>query len=430
MFEARRKAFMERMGGKGIAIFLSCPEYQRSADSLEFTYRQDSNFYYLTGLDEPDSICVLAPEQPEHKFILFVRPRDPKQESWTGKRIGTEGAIKEYGADAAYSLKELDEKLQEYLKGCQTLYYSSGSSTHFDSELTRLLTTHRHVFQPRAIYDAMFPLSEMRVNKSPAELDVIRQAASISAEAYREVLKVLKPDMYEYEVQATLEYVFRKHGSARNGYASIVGSSGNATIMHYDKNDRRMAAGDLVLIDAACEYQHYSADITRTYPVNGSFSKVQRALYEVVLHALEHAIASVKPGITLNDLHNQTLQDLVSGMVELGILKGEVAKLIEDKAYMPFYGYFTCHWLGLDVHDKGPYKSRGLWDEDILLAPGMVFTIEPGLYIPAGTEGVDPIYWNIGIRIEDNVIVTAAGCENITADAPKSIADIEASMSR
>jgi len=429
-FAARRNTFMQRMDG-GVAIFRSCPPYQRSGDSLEFAYRQDSNFYYLTGFEEPESICVLAPEHPEHHFILFVPPRDPKMETWTGRRAGPEGAVKDYGADVAYSLDQLDEKLPEYIKGCKNLYYSSGTASNYDTSLLELLQRFRRKgLAPRAIIDPQFILSEMRVRKSPEELDILRQAAKISAEAYREVLKALKPGMHEYEVQAILSYVYQKHGSPRHGYAPIVGSGANSTILHYDTNRRQMQDGDLVLIDSGCEYQYYSADITRTYPVNGRFSETQRKVYSIVLNALESAIAMVKPGITLTDIHNRTVEILVEGLIELGVLKGEVQQLIADKAYAPFYMYATCHWLGIDVHDKGPYKRSGLWDEDVRLEPGMVFTIEPGLYFAEGTEGVDPAYYNIGIRIEDNVIVTEDGCENITLDAPKTIEEIEALMAQ
>lgn len=427
MFDARRKAFMERMG-EGVAIFRSCPQFQRSGDSLEFSYRQDNNFYYLTGFEEPEAICVLAPHHPKHQYILFVAPRDPLAESWTGRRAGPEGAISQYGADIAYPLEQFEEKLPEYLKGSQTLYYSSGKDNPFDDQMLKLLARMRRIFVPRQIADPRFLLAELRVRKSPDELELLRQAAHISAQAYREVLKALRPGMYEYEVQAILSYTYQKNGSPRHGYAPIVGSGPNGTIMHYDRNDRLMQDGELVLIDSGCEYHYYSADITRTYPVNGHFTPAQRSLYELVLHALETATAMVKPGITLTDIHNHTVEVLTTGMVERGILQGDVQQLIEKKAYQPFYGYFTCHWLGLDVHDLGPYKRISQWGEDPGLEPGMVFTIEPGIYIAEGSKGVSPEYWNIGIRIEDNVIVTEQGYENITRDAPKSLAEIETFM--
>jgi Xaa-Pro aminopeptidase len=425
MFEARRKAFMQRMG-EGVAIFRSCPQFQRSGDSLEFSYRQDSNFYYLTGFEEPEAICVLAPDHPDDQYIFFVSPRNPHEETWTGRRTGPEGAISQYGADIAYSLEQFEEKLHEYLKGSKTLYYSSGGTHPFDEQMLKLLARVSRTFVPQQIADPRFLLSEMRVRKSPEELELLRQAARISAQAYQEVLKALRPGIYEYEVQAILSYVYQKNGAPRHGYAPIVGSGPNGTIMHYDKNNRQIQDGELVLIDSGCEYQYYSADITRTYPVNGHFTQTQRNLYELVLHALETATAIVRPGITLTDIHNQTVEVLTTGMVELGILKGDVHKLIEEQAYQPFYGYFTSHWLGLDVHDLGPYKRSSRGEEDLTLEPGMVFTIEPGIYIEEGAKDVSPEYWNIGIRIEDNIIVTTDGYENITLDAPKALADIEA----
>lgn len=424
VFAARRKAFMERMGG-GVAVFHSCPEFKRSGDSLEFSYRQDSNFYYLTGFEEPGAICVLAPDHPEHQFILFVAPRDPAAETWTGRRAGPEGAVSQYGADVAYAYGEFDEKLLLYITKARTLYYSSGTALSFDQRLLELLERFQRWFAPRQIVDPQFMLSEMRVKKSPEELDLMRKAARISAQAYHEVLKALKPGMYEYEVQAILSYVYQKNGSPRHAYTPIVGSGANATIMHYDRNDRQMQDGELVLIDAACEYQYYAADITRTYPVNGHLSDAQRQLYQLVLMALETAIALVRPGITLTDIHNHCIEVITTGLVELGILKGEVRTLIEEKAYLPFCGYFISHWLGIDVHDWGPYKRQGRWDEDVPLEPGMVFTIEPGIYIAGGMEGVDPAYWNIGIRVEDDILVTEQGYENLTSSAPKFLVEIE-----
>jgi Xaa-Pro aminopeptidase len=424
MFGARRKAFMERMGG-GVAIIRSCPQFQRSGDTLEFTYRQDSNFYYLTGFEEPEAICVLAPDHPEHQFILFVAPRDPIAESWTGRRAGPEGAVSRYGADIAYPLEQFEEKLPEYLKGHKTLFYSSGTALSFDHRMLELLARFRRSFAPRQIVDPFFLFAEMRVRKSPEEIELLRKAAHISALAYREVLKELKPGMNEYEIQALLSYIYQKNGSPRHGYVPIVASGANATIMHYDKNNQLMRDGDLLLIDSGCEYQYYSADITRTYPVNGRLSTPQRKLYELVLKALETTTEMVRPGMTLTDLHNHTVEVLVSGMVEHGILKGDLKQLIAEKAFQPFYGYFTCHWLGLDVHDIGPYQRFSYWGEDPILEPGMVFTIEPGIYIAEGTPNVSPEYWNIGIRIEDNVVVTENGYENLTVEAPKALAEIE-----
>ncbi|GHO44677.1 aminopeptidase P N-terminal domain-containing protein [Ktedonospora formicarum] len=425
----KRQAFMEKMQG-GVAIFRSAPEFLRSGGhNIEISYRQDSDFYYLTGFTEPETICVLAPEHPEHHFILFVRPRDPQQETWTGRRAGVEGAIETYGADAAYTLDQLDEKLPDYLKGCETLYYNSGKEHAFDEEMLTFINRFRSAMGrgPRQLVDPGSILNELRAIKDADELETMRKAAQISGNAYREVLKALKPGMYEYEIQAVLDYGYLKHGSMRHGYSPIVGSGPNATILHYDQNNRQMRDGELLLIDSGADYQYYSADITRTYPINGRFTPEQRALYEIVLEAEEACIAATAPGRDLADIHNTAVEVLTSGLVALGILQGDVHKNIEEKSYRQFYMHGTCHWLGLDVHDRGPYRvtPKG---RSATLVPGMVFTIEPGLYIPENAENVDPRYRGIGIRIEDNVIVTEEGCEITTGNAPKTIEEIEAIM--
>ncbi|WP_201382377.1 aminopeptidase P N-terminal domain-containing protein [Ktedonobacter sp. SOSP1-85] len=429
-YASRRQAFMDKMQG-GVAIFHSAPEFLRSGGhNIEISYRQDSDFYYLTGFTEPETICVLAPEHPEHHFILFVRPRDPQMEVWTGKRAGVEGAQETYGADAAYTLDQLAEKLPEYLKGCQTLYYNSGTEHAFDEQMIAFINRFRRAMSggPRQIVDPGSILNEMRVIKDAEELEVMRKAAQISGAAYRDVLKTLKPGMYEYEIQAVLDHGYLKQGAARHGYSPIVGSGPNATILHYDQNNRHMQDGELLLIDSAAEYQYYSADITRTYPINGRFTPEQRAIYEIVLEAEEACIAATKPGADLADIHNTAIEILTSGLVALGILKGDVHQNIEEKTYRQFYMHGTCHWLGLDVHDRGPYRvtEKGRGAE---LAPGMVFTIEPGIYIAEDAENVDPRYRGIGVRIEDNVVVTQEGCEVTTGSAPKSVEEIEALMS-
>jgi Xaa-Pro aminopeptidase len=427
MYAARRQAFMEKIQG-AVAIFRSAPEFQRGrGENVEYPYRQDSDFYYLTGFAEPESICVLAPDHPEHKFILFVRPRDKAQETWTGRRAGTEGAINTYGADIAYTLDQLDEKLPQYLGKNSTLYYSSGQADAFDDGLVQFLRHYRELsgFAPTHLIYPGDLLDQMRLVKQPEELELMRKAGKISAQGHLEALKATRPGMYEYEVQAVVEYAFRSNGAMRNAYASIVGSGPNATILHYDTNNRRMEDGDLLLIDAGAEYEYYSGDITRTFPVNGHFTPHQRAIYELVLRAEEAAIASVKPGITLTDVHDIAVEIITSGLVELGLLEGDEKKLIEEKTYRSMFMHGTCHWLGIDVHDRGKYKRDG---EEPVLQPGMVFTVEPGIYISADLENVDPKYHNIGVRIEDNVVVTEDGCEILTADVPKTIEEIEALM--
>lgn len=424
VYETRRKAFIEKMQPESVAIFRSAPELERSP-GMELPYRQNSEFYYLTGLEEPEALCLLAPNHEEHHFVLFVRPRNPIMEAWTGKRIGVEGAIDTYGAQAAYTLEQVDEKLPGYLKGMSTLYYNNGCSQAFDVQAIELLKRYHIASAITSLTNPSVIVDDMRLIKDAQELDMMRKAAALSAEAHKEAMKAVRPGMYEYELQAVLEYVFRKHGSRRDAYESIIGSGPNGTILHYNENSRRIEDGDLVMIDAGAEYGYYAADISRTFPANGHFSLEQRAIYEIVLDAELKAIEAIQPGKTLQDIHNVTVEVITRGLMELGILHGEYDKILEEKRYTQFYMHSAGHWLGLDVHDRGPYNVKGKWRE---LAPGMVLTIEPGIYVTEGIEGVDPKYWNIGIRVEDDVLVTEHGCEVLTTQVPKTIADIEALM--
>lgn len=427
IYEARRKAFMEKMQPNAVAILKSAPEFERSP-GMELPYRQSSDLYYLTGYEEPEAICVLAPNHEEHQYILFVRPRDKDMETWTGKRAGVEGATDIYGAQIPYKVDELDEKLPQYLKGMSTLYYNNGIGEVVDVPLIEMLKKQRFSVWFKSFLDTGLILDEMRLIKDTDEITLLRRATAISAEAHVEAMKAAHPGMYEYELQAVIEYVFRKHGSPRNAYESIVGSGLNATVMHYATNTRCIEDGDLVLIDAGAEYSYYSGDITRTFPVNGHFTEAQRTIYELVLQAEIAAIEAVQPGKTINDIHNVTVEIITKGLLDLGILQGEYDKIIEEKKYREFYMHTASHWLGLDVHDRGVYKvNKDDWRE---LSPNMVFTIEPGIYITEGAEGVDPKYWNIGVRIEDNVLVTEQGCEVLTAQAPKTVAAIEALMAK
>lgn len=428
MYAARRNTFMGKMQ-EGVALFTSAPQIFRPQNA-PWEYRQDSDFYYLTGFEEPAAICLLAPNHPEHRFIMFVRPRNPEHETWDGKMAGIEGAISTYGADAAYPLHEFDERLPHYLKDTSTLYYSLGKNENLDAKIIQLFKLNRE--RPRdsggltTIIDPGAILDEMRNIKQPEELDIMRKAAAISAEAHREAMKATRPGMYEYEIQAVMEYFFRKRGAPRNAYPLIIGSGPNATTLHYAENSRRMEDGELLLVDAGAEYGYYVSDITRTFPVNGKFSPPQQAIYTIVLNALQSATRRIRPGITLADVHEETVQVITTGLVELGLLKSPVADAIEAGAYRTFYMHSSSHWLGLDIRDRGKYKVNG---QSRKLEPGMIFTVEPGIYIPAATPGVDPQYWNIGVRIEDNVLVTKDGHEILTAHAPKTIAEIEALMS-
>jgi Xaa-Pro aminopeptidase len=417
----------------GAAIFAS-------ARACRHRYRQDSNFFYLTGFKEPESICVLTPgskcnaiakaqNRPEHKFVLFVRPRDREREIWTGKRAGVEGAKEEYGADAAYPLAELDEALPKYVESVEKIYYTMGSDENLDSKVIGLLKRFREkryesCSGPVSIVDPGEIVRNMRAIKDAHEIELIRKAAEISYEAHIAAMKSIKPGMYEYEVQAVIEHTFLKNG-AEPAYPTIAGAGTNATCLHYDLNDCVINDGDLILVDAGAEYEHYAADITRTFPANGKFSDLQKELYNIVLDALTEATKTIKPGAKIDEYHEKAVQVIADGLMDMGLLKGDREKIMEEKEYRKFYMHSTGHWLGLDAHDVG---SRKIEDEVRPFEPGMVVTVEPGLYIAQDMEEVDGKYRGIGIRIEDDVLVTEDGHEVLTEKAPKKTEDIEQIM--
>ncbi|MGD1912088.1 MAG: aminopeptidase P N-terminal domain-containing protein [Rivularia sp. (in: cyanobacteria)] len=431
-YHQRREALMSKIGN-GSAIFRSAPMATMHND-VEYVYRQDSDFFYLTGFNEPEAVAVLAPHHDEHKFILFVQPKDITKEVWTGYLTGVDAAKEMYGADEAYPINELDEKLPQYLLNADRIYYRFGRDKSFNETLLthyqRLLRTYpKRGMGPTAIQDTCTILHGMRLVKSESELELMRKAAYIAVEAHNVAREMTKPGIYEYEVQAEMEGIFRKHGGLGPAYPSIVASGANSCILHYIENNRQMQDGDLLLIDAGCSYNYYNSDITRTFPVGGKFTAEQKTLYELVLSAQKQAIAQVKPGNPYNLIHDTALRVLVEGMVELGILQGEVDKLIEEEKYKPYYMRRTGHWLGLDVLDVGVYKHGD--DNPVILRPGHVLTVEPGIYILPGAEPaeeqpkVDPKWMGIGIRIEDDVLVTATGCEVLTAGVPKEVGDME-----
>lgn len=430
MFKRRRDAFMQAIE-TGVALIPSAPVAHRTADQ-DYDYRQDSDFYYLTGFNEPSSFLLLAPAHPEHQVILFVQPRDKEKEIWNGRRSGTEGALRDYGVDAAYLISEIDEIVPRYLDNQDTLYFRLGCAAEWDERVIGWMKAYRSktrngIKGPTTISDPAEILHEMRLIKSEDEIKLMRRSAEIAAEAHCEAMKATRPGIFEYELQAILDYTFRRRGAAGPSYSSIVGGGVNACILHYVENNAPLQDGDMVLIDAGADLGYYASDITRTFPVSGRFNPAQKALYEVVLEAQTEAIALVRPGICFQDLHHKTVEVLTKGLVRLGFLKGEVDALIAAEAYKPFFMHKTSHWLGLDVHDVGRYKVDGEWRR---LEPGMVLTIEPGLYVTAESEGVPREYWNIGIRIEDDVLVTAEGHEVLTAGVPKDVAAIEALMQR
>ena len=421
---AERRAHLLAALERSVAIVPSAPVALRNND-VEHPYRQDSDLYYLTGLDEPESVLVLTTAHPEHRTVLFVRPRDPARETWDGPRTGVEGAVRDHGADAAFPIAELAQRLPDYVGNARRLFYRLGRDRVFDARVIDALelVRGRHrlgVSAPAEVVDVSRTVHEMRVRKTDAEVELMLRAAAITREAHERAMQVTRPGRWEYEVEAEIVRTFRAHGAERPAYAPIVGSGPNATILHHRRNDRLMEDGDLVLIDAGAEVGYYASDVTRTFPVSGRFSAPQRAIYDLVLDAQVAAIAEVRPGATLEAVHDAAVGVITAGLVRLGILQGELAPLLEGGACKPFYMHRTSHWLGMDVHDVGAYHVDGVPRR---LEPGMVLTVEPGLYIAAAAE-VDARFRGIGVRIEDDVLVTSDGCRVLT-DAPKGPAELE-----
>jgi Xaa-Pro aminopeptidase len=426
VFAARRDAFMRAIGTKAVAIVRSQPERLRNGDAFH-PFRQHSDVVYLTGFVEPDTTVILRPGADTERVVMFVRPRDPEMEIWDGRRAGIDGAKSTYGADAAYPASELPAKLVELIANCDELHYSLGLDEEMDKLVGATIAKLRKLEKrgkrpPRAVVDPQVALHELRLHKRPEELAAMRRAADISTEAHIAAMKAGKPGTFEHELEAVINYTFRRSGGAGPGYASIVGTGANATILHYIENNCAIAEGDLVLVDAGCEYDHYTADITRTFPATGTFTAIQKRVYQIVLDTQVEAIAMIKPGITLDDLHNHCVRRLTEGMIALGLLGGSADDRIADQSYRKFYMHGTSHWLGLDVHDAGMYMQDGRARP---LEAGMVITVEPGLYIAADAQDVPPELRGIGIRIEDDVLVTEAGHEVLTASCPKTIEDVE-----
>ena len=424
-YAARRQAFLKQMGD-GLAIFPAAPTSIRSQD-VEYRYRQNNDLYYLTGFPEPESLCLLSPNHDKEQFILFVRPRDKEKETWTGKRFGVEGAQEFFGVDAAYTIEQLDEVLPEHLLAAEKIYYGLGRDERLNTKILDFVNQGRQQrprsgHGPVALIDPSDLLHEMRLFKTPQEIDLMRRAITASAAAHHAALHETRPGMHEYEIEALLEYHFRRNGAEGPAYPSIVASGANATILHYISNDQQMQAGDLLLIDAGSEYACYCSDVTRTFPVGREFSAPQRAIYSLVLTAQKHAIEMIRPGIGFDDVHQRATEILINGLRDLGLLSGSTESILEKGDYRQFYMHRTSHWLGMDVHDVGKYR---VGDESRTLEPGMVLTVEPGLYIAADAD-VPAAYQGIGVRIEDDVLVTANGHDVLTSTIPKEIDDIEA----
>jgi Xaa-Pro aminopeptidase len=423
-YAARRARLMELLGPRAALVLSSAPERLRNGDT-DYKFRQDSDILYLTGFQEPGATVVLRPGH-ETPFVMFVRPRDPAAETWTGRRAGIEGAVRDFGADAAFPSTELDTKLVEVLAGTEEVHFPFGREPTLDTLVTRTLARlrageRRGRRAPSRMVDARLSVHELRLVKADDEVAVQRRAAAITAEAHVAAMRAARPGVNEGEIEALIDYTFRRRGGTGPGYPTIVGGGVNATILHYVENSAPLRAGELLLIDAGCEVDGYTADVTRTFPVGGHFGDAQRRLYEVVLDSQIAAIEAVKPGATIDGIHDQVVSALTAGLVRLGLLSGEVPALVESGAYRPFYMHRTSHWLGIDVHDVGFYSEEGVARP---LVPGMVLTIEPGLYV-APDAAAPPEYRGLGVRIEDDILVTAAGYENLTIATPKTVADIE-----
>jgi Xaa-Pro aminopeptidase len=427
VFAARRKAYLEALGPDAVALVYSLPERIRNGDA-HYSFRQHSDVLYLTGFAEPDATVILRPGAETEKVVMFVRPRDPEMETWDGRRAGLEGARERYGADVAYPAAELDQRIMDLIANCDELHYAFGLDPDMDLRIAAALarlrkSEKRSKRPPRAVVDPRAVLHELRLHKSPEELAILRKAAGISAEAHIAAMRAGRPGTFEYELEATINYTFRRHGGTGPGYNTIVGAGENATILHYVENRCAVADGDLVLVDAGCEYDHYTADLTRTWPANGRFTPEQRAVYEVVLETQKAAVAMAVPGATIDQIYEHCVRKLTEGMIELRLLEGPASARIEDVGYKKYFMHGASHWLGLDVHDVGAYFRGG---KARPLEPGMVITVEPGLYIPADATGVAERLRGIGVRIEDDVAITAGGNEVLTAACPKEIADVEA----
>ncbi|RMF77237.1 MAG: M24 family metallopeptidase [Nitrospirae bacterium] len=426
VFAARRAAFLERMG-EGVALFAAAPVRTRNRD-VEYPYRPDSDFYYLTGCAEPEAVAVLAPGREPGPFLLFVRPRDPDRELWTGPRLGTEGAVERLGADEAFPIGEIDERMPGLLEGVERLVYPFGRDDDLDRRVAFWINQVRAkarsgVRAPRVVVDAAALLHEQRLFKDEAEIALIREACAVTARGHAAAMRVAAPGVFEHQVQAAIEAAFLEAGATWS-YPPICASGANACTLHYVANRRRMEAGDLLLVDAGAEVDLYAGDVTRTFPVSGRFRGAQRDCYEVVLAAQQEAIARIRPGARWDEPHRAAVEVLTQGMVDLGLLAGDVAELVASEAYKRFYPHRTGHWLGMDVHDVGDYRDAGGWRR---LEPGMVFTVEPGLYVAPG-DGVPERFAGIGIRIEDDCRVTETGCEVLTAAVPKEAEAVEAAV--
>ncbi|MFN0207357.1 MAG: aminopeptidase P N-terminal domain-containing protein [Planctomycetota bacterium] len=425
-FRQRREKLMKEMGEKSVAVLCTSPIRNRNND-VDYKFRPDSNFYYVTGFDEPEAVAVLIPDGGDARFILFVLPRDREKETWTGRRHGVEGAKEHFGADAAYNISELDAQLPKLLGNRDRLYYRMGKSESFDARIVAWIETLRSqvragISAPAQILDPASLIHEHRLFKSPEEIVMLKKAGDATLEAHMKAMTAAKPGSYEYQVEAIVDFTFRMRGGSGPGYPSIVASGPNATTLHYINNQRKLESGDLMLLDAGCEFGYYTADVTRTFPVSGNYTDPQRAIYEAVLAAQLAGIEKVKPGVRFQEVHDESARVLVEHLIKLGILKGSATDQLKDGKYKRYFMHRTSHWLGMDVHDCGNYYISG---ESRKMEPGMVLTVEPGLYFNEDDDTVEARWRGIGVRIEDDVLVTPGGHEVLTSAIPKNPTDVE-----
>lgn len=427
---ARRKALMQAVPSNSLILIPSATEVLRNgADNVQ-EFRQNSDFLYLTGFNEPEAVLVLAPGREQGEAVLFNRTRNPDAEVWTGKRAGQAGACDVFGMDQAFAIDVFEAQLEELMQGRTEIYYPVARNRTFDdlvlSVFSRLQAkVRRGVTAPEALVNIETHLHKLRLIKSEAELELMQEVNTISQQAHLEAMKQCKPGMYEYQLESALREKCHSAGCRAMAYSTIVGAGENACILHYIENNKKIADGELVLIDAGGELHGYAADITRTFPANGKFSEEQKIIYNIVLDAQLEVFKIVKPGLAWNELQAVAARTITKGLLNIGLLQGDLESLIEQKAYQRFYMHLSGHFLGLDVHDAGRYCSQDQW---VLLEPGMVFTVEPGIYIAENTPDVDPRWWNIGVRIEDNIVVTETGMKNLTESLPKTVEAIEAVM--
>ena len=410
----------------GVAVIPSAKTILRNNDT-EYPFRQNSDFYYLTGFNEPDAVLVLAPEQSEHRSILFLRERDRAQEIWNGHRLGVERAVEAFGVDAAFPIGELEQRLPQYLIGAETLHYALGMSESRDRVMQEVMNaaralTRRSGKSPHTIADPGIVVHEMRSFKSPEEVETLRRAAAITRLGHVAAMRATRPGLHEYEIEALLEYEYRRGGAQDVAYESIVAGGDNATILHYNTNRNVLAPGTLLLVDSGCELDLYASDVTRTWPVSGRFSPEQRAIYDIVLAAHQAACDRVRPGEPRSAFHDAAISTITEGLIDLGLLKGSQDENIEQGHFRSFYMHGTGHWLGLDVHDVGRYRDA--FDDPVRLQPNMVTTVEPGIYIHRDLD-CDERFKGIGVRIEDDLLVTPDGHENLNAAIPKKPEEIE-----